>query len=70
MDTQLMLRAIRHEREAEVARLLLASAVARNNGYSSLVWSAPPVRLCLRESLLVRLASSFTRSRSARAITS
>ncbi len=63
MDTQLMLRAIRHEREAEVARMQLASAVARDNGYSSLAWTAPPVNICFRESIVVRFASAFTRTR-------
>ena len=61
MDTQLMLWAITRERKAEIARTQLASAVKREDRYSSLAWSAPPVRICVRESLLVRLASSFAR---------
>jgi phage-related protein len=70
MDTQLMLWAITRERHAEIARSQLASAVERDGGYSSLVWSAPPVQICLRESLLVRLASAFTRRLPVRTTTS
>ncbi len=61
MDTQLMLWAIQRERRAEIARTQLASAVKREDRYSSLAWSAPPVRICFRESLFARLTSSFTR---------
>lgn len=57
----MMLWAITRERKAEVARTQLTSAVQGGDRYSSLEWSAPPVRICLRESLLMRLASSFTR---------
>ncbi|TAK62209.1 MAG: hypothetical protein EPO22_07650 [Dehalococcoidia bacterium] len=70
MDTQLMLWAITRERNADIRRSQLASAVEREGGYSSLVWTAPPVHICLRESLLVRLASSFTRRLPARPTTS
>lgn len=61
MDTQLMLWAITRERNADIRRSQLASAVTREDRYSSLVWSAPPVRICVRESLFARLASSLTR---------
>lgn len=61
MDTQLMLWAIQRERRAEIAQARLVSAVLREGGYSSLAWSAPPVRICLSESLFARLASSFLR---------
>ncbi len=70
MDTQLMLWAITRERNAEIARSQLASAVARDGGYSSLAWSAPPVNICQRESLFLRLASSFARRLPARTTTS
>jgi hypothetical protein len=70
MDTQLMLWAVTRERKAEIARTQLARAVERGDRYSSLAWAAPPVRICVRESLIGRLASSFTRRPPARTTTS
>ena len=70
MDTQMMLWAITRERKAEMARTRLASAVTREDRYSSLAWSAPPVHICQRESLFLRLASSFTRRLPLRTTTS
>ena len=70
MDTQMMLWAVNRERKAEIARTQLAAAVKREDRYSALAWSAPPVRICVRESLVARLASAFTRRLPARTTTS